>query len=94
MVDIKLPEFISEEFVSLIPYQRSQVNRLMGRGVLNSYSLSLDRGRIWTVVNADTQKDAERTLNTFPLMKFMSYDIYKLAFNNNISQILPKFSLN
>lgn len=56
MVDITLPEFISEEFMSLIPFQRSQVNRLMGRGILNSYSLSADRGRIWTVVNADTQK--------------------------------------
>ena len=31
MVDITLPEYLSEEFVSLIPFQRSQVNRLMGR---------------------------------------------------------------
>lgn len=94
MVDITLPEYLSEEFVSLIPFQRSQINRLMGRGVLNSYSLSTDRGRIWTVINADTQKDVERTIHTFPLVKFMSYEIYELAFNNNISQILPKFSLN
>ena len=94
MVDITLPEFISEEFMSLIPFQRSQVNRLMGRGILNSYSLSADRGRIWTVVNADTQKEVEHTLNSFPLVKFMNYQIYELAFNNNISQILPRFSLN
>lgn len=94
MVDITLPQYLSQEFMSLIPSQRSQVNRLMGRGILNSYSLSADRGKIWTVINADTQKDAERTLGTFPLVKFMNYEIHQLAFNNNIAQILPRFSLN
>ena len=94
MVDITLPEYISEEFMSLIPFQRSQVNRLMGHGILNSYSLSMDRGRIWAVVNADTQKEAERTIGSFPLVKFMRYEIHELAFNNNIAQIMPRFSLN
>ena len=94
MVDITLPRYLSEEFVSLIPSQRSQVNKLMGRGILNSYSLSADRSKIWTVINADTKKDAELTLGTFPLVKFMNYQIYQLAFNNNIAQILPRFSLN
>ncbi|MBP7281086.1 MAG: hypothetical protein KBA66_05885 [Leptospiraceae bacterium] len=94
MVDIALPEFISEEFMSLVPEQRSQVNRLMGRGILNSYSLSSDRSRIWAVINAQTQKEVEYTLHSFPLARFMNYQIHELAFNNNISQILPRFSLN
>jgi len=94
MIDITLPEYLSEEFVSMIPLQRSIVNRLMGRGVINSYSLSMDRGKIWTVVNAETEKDAERTVGSFPLVRFMRYEIHELAFNNNIAQILPRFSLN
>lgn len=94
MIDITLPEFISEEFVSLIPLQRSLVNRLMGRGIINSYSLSMDRGKIWAVVNAETERDAEKTVGAFPLVRFMRYEIHELAFNNNIAQVLPRFSLN
>jgi muconolactone delta-isomerase len=94
MIDINLPEVLTEEFMSLIPSHRTQVNRLLGRGVMVSYSLSKNRKKIWTVVNARSEEEVDRIVSSFPIVNFLNYEVYDLAFNNNVNQILPRFSLN
>jgi hypothetical protein len=43
LVDLDLPEELSDEFLSLIPHQREHVDQMMADGVLSSYALSSDR---------------------------------------------------
>jgi hypothetical protein len=94
MVEMKLPVIITSDLYQLIPSQRTQINRLLARGVILSYSLSMDRKKIWSIVSARSEAEVIKIINTFPIIEWLDYTIFELAFNNNISQILPKFSLN
>lgn len=94
MVDIDLPKEVSEEFISLIPTQREQVNKLMAEGKINSYTLSMDRSRLWIILTAKTDSDVFKLLATFPLRRYMDAKIYELAFHNTITAQFPQISLN
>ena len=58
MIDIDLPSTPTEEFIELIPSQRAHVNTLMAESKIVSYSLSMDRSRLWVIVNAETSEAA------------------------------------
>jgi len=40
MITVALPGTFTPEFTSLIPPQRAYINKLMGRGVVSTYTLS------------------------------------------------------
>ena len=94
MIYIKLPEVKTEEFNSLIPQQRSMVNSLMRKGVIISYSLSLDRTELWVVMDADSEINVIEVLAEFPLIHFMKPEIHELMFHNSIYVNVPSLSLN
>lgn len=55
MVDFTLPMEFSPEFTALIPAQRMEVNRLMAADRMVTYSLSLEGGKLWSIVNAESE---------------------------------------
>jgi muconolactone delta-isomerase len=93
MVDIDLPEFMTEEFLAMIPRQREQIKTLLHEGKIVNYALALDRSKLWTIILAESEDEVMEILSTFPLIHFMTPEIYELAFNNR-TQRLPMFSLN
>ncbi len=94
MVDIELPESMTDEFASLIPFQRSRVNMLMSEGKISSYSLSMDRARLWVIVNADSVDEAQSIIASFPIFSFIQFRIHELMFHNSLRLLHPQFSLN
>jgi len=94
MIIVHFITTLNEEFVSLIPSQRTEVNRLMEKGILTSYSLSSDRKILWMILLAASSKAVETTLKMMPLYKFMQYEIIELLFHNNPSYTSMHFSMN
>ena len=94
LVDFRLPDYLPEEFMELIPYQRAMVNRLFKDGTLLNYALSLESSRLWTVVNASTEQEAEAIVKDLPLTQFMSFEIATLTFYNSMEPVTPDFSMN
>jgi muconolactone delta-isomerase len=95
MVVFRLPDPMPEEFVSLIPDQRTRVNEMMVEGRMMSYSLAADRSELWSVIKAESEIDVIRLLSELPLHSYMSFDISELAFHNHIAfSSVPAFSLN
>jgi hypothetical protein len=94
IVNITLPEYLDEDFVALIPEQRLQVDILMNKGIISSYSLSADRSKLWVTLNAKNERDVERILRGFPIADYISYEIVELAFHNSASVFFPTMSLN
>lgn len=94
MITIKFHASFNEEFVSLIPSQRAEVNRLMEKGILTSYSLSSDRVTLWITLIASSSEAVETTLKMMPLYKFMQYEIVELMFHNNPVYTPMHFSMN
>ncbi len=93
MVEIDLPP-LTQEFMALIPAQRTLVNQLMTDGAIASYTLSLDRARLWVIVMAESEAQAAAILDTFPIMPYCEAEINPLMFHNAMPRELPVISLN
>ena len=94
MVEIKLPEVLTEEFISLIPEQRIKINALMDAGVILCYTLNLERSKLWTVIVAKSDVAVMDILAQFPMIGFMKAEINELTFHHQSSLVMPSISLN
>lgn len=94
MVDIDLPSSRSVEFLSLIPTQRAHINKLLGEGTVVSYSLSLDRCRLWVILVAQSADEATAIVSRFPLALFFRTTIHPLVFHDGLTLSMTKVSLN
>ena len=94
MVEIFLPHTLTQEFMSLIPAQRAIVNRLVHSGTIRSYSLSLNRSRLWVVLTAKETEEVHVILDEFPIMPYSEAEIHELMFHDVASHELPRLSLN
>ncbi len=93
MIEFDLPQVFTEEFMALIPKQRYVLNELMSRGEVQSYSLALDRSRLWMIAVGQTEFEVMELIEQLPLSIFMTPDISELMFHNTASLSL-EFSLN
>jgi hypothetical protein len=92
MVDFKLPNILSEEFMDLVPYQRHAVNKLFEEGKIVSYALSLENSKLWGIFTANSELQVMDVLSDLP--PFMKVEISLLTFFNDTKMQVPKFSLN
>lgn len=94
MAEIDLPVPFDDEFLSLVPRQRAMVNKLMNEGIITSYALSLESGKLWINILAESEIKVRELIDSFPIADFIQYEIHKLTFHNSISFKIPNFSLN
>ena len=94
MVDIDFLGELDFKFWQLIPAQRRLVNGLMKNGVISDYSLSIDRQKLWVVINADKLKEVKAVIESFPIRDYISYNIYSLLFHERNSISVPQLWLN
>lgn len=94
MVEFDLPGEFSEIFMAKIPQQRMKINEFLEEGKIQSYALSMDRQRLWCVVNANTEIEVMQIIGEFPLIDYMKPYITELMFNNAVVLKVPAFSLN
>lgn len=94
MVEIDLPTLMTQQFISLIPAQRSMVNELMSDGKIDSYTLSMDRSRLWVIFLMDTESEVIELLESFPIIPYCEFELSELMFHNTMTRQLPVISLN
>ena len=94
MVEFAVPNPFPENLVIKIPSQRMVVNHLLEDGKIQSYALSMERDRLWCVVNAEDELEVMRIINEFPLIDYLEPTITELMFNKAIVMKVPAFSLN
>lgn len=94
MVEVNLPNPFTEEFINLIPQQRAFINSLLEKGTVAAYSLSLSSSKLWVTFLCNSADEAEALLQQFPVIDFITYTIYDLAFHNTADIFMPAISLN
>lgn len=94
IIDIQIPMNPDEEFFELIPLQRAHIDRLLEQGTVLSYSLSIDRSRLWVIMNASTEREAIEILAAFPMFKYFEPSIYPLMFHNTSLMSQIRVSMN
>ena len=94
MVTIDLPADWPRALAEAIPEQRELVNGLLARGVIQSYSVSADRTKVWMVLVVENTPGAvDAVVRTFPMIDFAEYDWEPLLFTNDTSSVMH-YSLN
>ena len=94
MIELKLPNGLTEEFVSLIPEQRTIADKMMARGAILSYSLAVDRSKLWIIMSGPSEEEVLDDLYRLPLTRFMDVHIQELSFHNAGSVLLSSVSMN
>lgn len=94
MITCDLPMQQDAEFMSMIPDQQAAVSRLFKGGILTSYTLSLDRLKLWMTMLADSEEQVMVHLAEMPMMPYFKVDIHPLMFHNAARVVLPAVSLN
>ena len=90
MVEFELPEEFTEEFMALIPRQRFMINQMLADGIIQNYSLSLDRSRLWAVMIAESEFSLMEEIERMPLIDYMVPDISQLMFHNSSMELRAK----
>ena len=93
MVEFDLPETFTEEFLALIPRQRYVINTMLAQGSIKSYSLAIDRSKLWEVMLGDSEFDVMENIAQMPLSGYMTPNISELMFHNAADAVM-QFSLN
>lgn len=94
MIEIRLPEILSEEFLLLIPSQRMMISRLMHQGVIINYALALESAKLWITMIAESEEKVITQLAEMPIIGFVDTEIFELTFQNSNSFTLNSFSVN
>jgi hypothetical protein len=91
---IRFASSMSEEFMSLIPQQRLQINHFMEKGIITSCSLSVNRRTLWVTWLTTSLEDVEKMLRMMPVFKFMHYEVVELMFHNRPIYAKMHLSMN
>jgi muconolactone delta-isomerase len=94
MIDMRLPEVLDQELMDLVPQQRAFVNRLFQAGRMITYSLSLEKGRLWAIMKAESHLEILEMLSTMPIAPFVESEICPLTFHQAATFMAPRFSVN
>jgi muconolactone delta-isomerase len=94
MVDFSMPALLTERFTRKIPEQRALVNEYFNEGKLVSYAVSIEKGRVWAVFNAESETEVNEMVQSLPLTRYMRYSIATLTFYNILAMRMPQFSIN
>ena len=93
MVEFEVPFPFPDNLESLIPDQRMVVHELFMGEKLLTYSLSMDRTRLWAIFLAQSESELIHSIDTLPMTKYMSYNYSELMFHETV-QYIPSMSLN
>lgn len=95
MVEYEIPNPLTVGFMRKIPAHRKMVNEFLADDKIVNYTLSMDRSKLWMVVKAENEFEAQAIIAELPLAMYMTPVIHQLMFHNNSFDLrLPALSLN
>jgi hypothetical protein len=94
LVEVAVNGTETEDFMALIPEQRVHINNLMTEGSILFFCLSIDRAKVWTGINAESEQEAIQIIESMPLSDYMTATLYELSYFNIAGSGLPAISLN
>ena len=92
MVEFDVPE-LTPYLINMIPDQRAAIDELMVKGKMVSYSLSMKRDKVWSLMLASHEAELLQLIDELPMSSYMSYNYKELMFHNTV-HLIPAMSLN
>ena len=85
---------MDEEFMTLVPPHRTYINYLINKGIVDSYTVSLESMRSWIVMSGTSKKEVLQILEKSPLAKYWSIEIDELYVVDGQPYRLPQLQPN
>lgn len=85
---------MDEEFMTLVPPHRTYINYLINKGIIDSYTVSLESMRSWIVMSGSSKKEVLQVLEKSPLAKYWSIEIDELYVFDGQPYRLPQMQPN
>ena len=93
MVEFDVPYPLSDEILDMIPDQKVAIDELFTSGKMLSYTLSLDRRKVWAIFLADQESELIALIDHLPMTSYMDFDYREIMFHNTV-HLMPAMSLN
>lgn len=94
MVEFILPQHLDKTFLKRLASQRAIADELFNDNILVSYSLSLERKRVWMMLSCESEREVKQIVEMFPFSTKLEYDYCLIDFRITKPLDLPEFSLN
>ena len=92
MVEFDVPQ-LTEFLLQMVPDQRATIDEMMVKGKMISYSLSMNREKVWSLMLAQNESELIQLIDELPMTPYMDYDYKELMFHNTV-HLIPAMSLN
>ena len=80
---------IDESFMTHVPAHRTYINYLINKGLIDTYTVSLETQMAWIIINAQNREEVARILDASPLRKYWDYTIHEIFVIDGQSYRLP-----
>lgn len=85
---------MDENFMTHVPAHRIFINKLIEKGVIDYYSVSMETQRCWIIFNAKNKKEIQSYLKQSTLYKYWTFEIDALFVYDAQSYRLPALQYN
>jgi hypothetical protein len=85
---------MDDDFMTLVPPHRTYINYLINKGIIDSYTVSLESMRSWIVINGSSKSEIMTLLQKSPLMKYWTIEIDELYVVDGQPYRLPALQPN
>lgn len=85
---------MDEQFMALVPAHRIFVNKMIEKGTIDYYSVSMETQRCWIIFNAINKKEIQAYLKQSTLHKYWTIEIDELFVYDAQSYRLPALQYN
>ena len=86
--------YIDEEFMTLVPPHRTYINYLINKGIIDSYSVSIESYRSWIMLICESKDEVRKYLKKSPLFKYWTFEIDELFIYDGQNYRLPALQMN
>jgi hypothetical protein len=85
---------MDEHFMALVPTHRLFVNKMIEKGIIDYYSVSMETQRCWIIFNAMSKNEIHTYLKQSSLHKYWTIEIDELFVYDAQSYRLPALQFN
>lgn len=85
---------MDDAFMDFVPEHRTYINYLINKGIVDTYTVSMETLKSWMVINAPTREEVMELLQRSPLFKYWTYDIDEIFVFDGQNYRLPALQLN
>ncbi|MDC0230916.1 hypothetical protein OAK19_03035 [Aureispira] len=93
MIEFDLPQVYINEITNRFTEQQKQIDIMISKGIIKSYSLAQNHSKLWIITSADSEFGIMEIISKLPLSDFMIPSIMPLKFNKS-NQNLRELALN